>query len=86
MADDSARGGRRASPRLRIESQSAPELDSPSGSPRLDQHRRTRTDPCHGRRIASTPNSVRSVGGKALCLPHESPALSDTQIAHASLP
>ena len=26
-------GGRRASPRLRIESQSAPELDSPSGSP-----------------------------------------------------
>jgi hypothetical protein len=26
------------------------------------------------------------VGGKALCLPNESPALSDTQIAHASLP
>jgi hypothetical protein len=26
------------------------------------------------------------VRGKALCLPHESPALSDTQIAHASLP
>ena len=58
-------GGRRASPRLRIESQSAPELDSPSGSPRLDQHRRTRCDPCHGRSIASTPNSVRSVGGQS---------------------